>query len=409
VRPPTVSTAGRLVRVRTPVLKMGIVQRRARLARRHQLAPGQAGVDPVAVARAMVALHATDPATVHLSVAARTGHAPVAAVDDALYERRVLIRMLGMRRTMFVVPDEFAPVVQAACTDAIAGVERRRLLQHLGEAGIGDEAWLADVEEATLAALAKRGTATAAQLSEDEPRLRSRLLMAEGKRYQAEQNITTRVLFELAAHGLIVRGRPRGSWISSQYFWSPVELWIPDGIATLDAESARAALVRQWLYSYGPATAADLKWWTGWTMGQVKAALAELDTTPVDLDGSPGLLLADDVDPVPPAPPWVALLPALDPTVMGWLHRDWYLGAHKAALFDRSGNPGPTVWCDGRIVGGWAQPADGSVAVRLLEDVGSAARAAITDAAEQLGGWLGPVRVTPRFRTPLERELSDAG
>jgi hypothetical protein len=169
------------------------------------------------------------------------------------------------------------------------------------------------------------------------------------------------------------------------------------------------ALVRQWLYSYGPGTAADLKWWTGWTMGQVKAALAELDTTPVDLDGSPGLLLADDVDPVPPAPPWVALLPALDPTVMGWLHRDWYLGAHKAALFDRSGNPGPTVWCDGRIVGGWAQRADGSVAVRMLEDVGSAARAAIADAAEQLGGWLGPVRVTPRFRTPLERELSAAG
>jgi hypothetical protein len=90
---------------------------------------------------------------------------------------------------------------------------------------------------------------------------------------------------------------------------------------------------------------------------------------------------------------------------MGWAQRDWYLGEHKTALFDRSGNPGPTVWCNGRIVGCWAQRRDGSIAVRLLEDVWSAARTLIHDEAERLGAWLGPIRVTPRFRTPLEREL----
>jgi hypothetical protein len=101
----------------------------------------------------------------------------------------------------------------------------------------------------------------------------------------------------------------------------------------------------------------------------------------------------------------VALLPALDPTVMGWSGRSWFLGEHGPRLFDRSGNVGPTVWWDGRIVGGWAQRADGEIAYRLLEDVGADAAAAVRAEAERLRSWLGKVRVTPRFRTPLEREL----
>jgi hypothetical protein len=105
--------------------------------------------------------------------------------------------------------------------------------------------------------------------------------------------------------------------------------------------------------------------------------------------------------------PWAALLPALDPTAMGWRERAWYVGGHAAALFDRSGNIGPTAWWDGRIVGGWAQRKDGEIAVRLLEDIGAEGAAAVAALAQRLREWIGPaVRITPRFRTPLERELS---
>jgi hypothetical protein len=102
----------------------------------------------------------------------------------------------------------------------------------------------------------------------------------------------------------------------------------------------------------------------------------------------------------------VALLPALDPTPMGWAGREWYLGEHAKALFDRSGNVGPTVWCDGRIVGGWAQRADGEIAYRLLEDVGAEAAASVAIEAGRLAEWVGDIQVTPRFRTPLEKELT---
>jgi hypothetical protein len=386
------------------VRKIRPAERRARLGVRHLLAaPAPTALE---AARGLVALHGTDPASVYLAAAARMRAPDVAAIEGEIYDERRLVRMLCMRRTVFTVPAELAPVVQAACTNDIARRERRRTLQFLQEAGVGDDAWLRDVEEATVAALRARGAAFAAELSADEPRLKEKLVLARGTTYEARPAIASRVLLGLAAEGRIVRGRPRGSWISSQFRWSPIESWLPDGIPEMPAETARTELIRRWLAAYGPGTLTDLTWWTGLTLTQVRKALARLDTEEADMDGTPGVILADDASPVPAPEPWVALLPALDPTVMGWKGREWYLGEHGPALFDRSGNAGPTVWCDGRIVGGWGQRGDGEVVHRLFDDIGAEASAAVMAEAERLTGWLGPIRVTPRFRTPLERELT---
>ncbi|WP_132116441.1 winged helix DNA-binding domain-containing protein [Actinocrispum wychmicini] len=392
-------------------MRIDVRQRRARLGVRHLLAAKAQAVEPVAavesIADGLVALHATDPATVHLSVAARSRVPDVTGVERALYEDRVLVRMLGMRRTMFVVRSGLVPVVQEACTRDVAARERRGLVQALAEAG-RTAAWLSDVEDAVVAALATRGAATAAELAADEPRLRTELVYAPGKSYGGTAYITSRVLGLLAADGRIVRGRPRGSWLSGQYSWSTLDTWLPGRPEVWSAESARVELARRWLRAFGPAPVADLRWWAGWTVGQTKKALAELGPVEVDLDGVDGIALADDLAPVAEPAPWVALLPGLDPTPMGWQSRDWFLGGHARALFDRSGNIGPTVWCDGRTVGGWAQHPSGEIAVRLLEDVGADTTATIAAEAERLRLWLGDVRITPRFRTPLERELSSS-
>jgi hypothetical protein len=378
-----------------------VVERRARLGVRHRLA-ARAETAPE-VARALVALHGTDPASVYLAAAARMRSPDVVAIERAMYDDRLLVRMLCMRRTVFTVPAELVPVVQAACTNDVARLERRRTLLFLEQAGVGDDAWLREVEDATVSALRKRGSAFAAELSADEPRLKERLVLAQGTKNESWPAVASRVLLGMAAEGRIVRGRPRGSWISSQFRWSPMESLLPGGIPEVPAEEARTELVRRWLAAYGPGTVADLKWWTGLNLTQVRKALTLIGAEEADLDGTPGFVLAEDTE--PQAAPWVALLPALDPTVMGWKDREWYLGGHGTALFDRTGNAGPTVWADGRIVGGWAQRTDGEIVHRLLEDIGAEASAAVASEAARLGEWLGPVRVTPRFRTPLEREL----
>jgi hypothetical protein len=393
---------------RVPVMGFDDDVRRARLAVRHHLAGPARGDRAVEIAADLVALHATDPASVHLAVLARMRNGTPATVERALYDDRVLVRALGMRRTMFVLPVDLLPVVQAACTDEIAARERRRTVQFLQEAGIAADvpAWLAEVEAATVRALAARGEATGAELASDEARLRTVVRYAVGKPYESRQNITTRVLALLAAEGRIVRGRPRGSWISSQYRWSLASAWFPGALPGLPADEARVELARRYLARFGPVTRADLRWWTGWTAGQVAKALAQIATTEVDLGDADGLVLADDVDQPPAVPPWAALLPALDPTPMGWTGRRWFLGEHAAALFDRSGNIGPTIWWNGRIVGGWAQRPDATVAYRLLEDVGTEGQAAVRSEVARTEELLGGVQVTPRFRTPLELELS---
>jgi Winged helix DNA-binding domain len=383
---------------------VSVAERRARLAVRHHLAPGERAGTMAAAVDGVVALHGTDPASVYLSAWARTRDVDKAAIQQALYEERSLIRMLGMRRTVFVVPADLMPVIQSACTDQIAERLRRQLIGVVAAAGIAPDAatWLNDVGEGTVGVLTARGSATGAELARDEPRLRTQIIAAADNPYGGAVNLTTRLLTLLSAEGLIVRGRPRGGWTSTQFTWSAAPQR-PD----LPAAVARAELARRWLTAFGPAPLSDLQWWTGWTTAQVRQAVSSLDLAEVDLGGTLGVLLAGDEDISAPAEPWAALLPALDPTAMGWRDRAWYVGEHTAALFDRSGNIGPTAWWDGRIVGGWAQRQDGEIAVRLLEDAGAEAAAAITAEAQRLAEWIGPgVKITPRFRTPLERELS---
>ncbi|MFD4656548.1 winged helix DNA-binding domain-containing protein [Kitasatospora sp. NPDC058444] len=382
---------------------IGDAERRARLGRRHLLVPSVRAARVEDVADAVVGLHASDPATVYLSACARLAAPSAAEVDRALYEDVSLVKLLSMRRTIFAVTEGFAPYVSSAAARAIAAKERATLLKHLRDFAEGwDEARLGETEREVLAALAVRGEATTRELSEDVPQLRETMLMSAGKAYEAKQSVGSRLLRLLASDGHVRRSRPRGSWLSSSYPWALVPQW-PE----VPVREAKAEVVRRWLAAYGPATVEDVKWWTGWTLGDVRGALADVGAVDVALAGGvPALVLPGDEGPAAEPEPWAALLPGLDPAVMGWRGRDWYLRAEDVpALFDRAGNAGPTVWWCGEVVGGWAQRADGGLVWRLFRDVGAEAERAVEAEAERLAGWLGEVRVTPRFRTPLEREL----
>lgn len=384
-------------------------ERRARLGVRHLLAEAHRADDVATVADALVGLHATDPCTVYLSAAARLREPSLAAVERALYDDRSVVRLLGMRRTMFVCTVAVAGVVQASSTDALAPKIRRDTARLAAEGGVSDDGdrWLDEVAAATLAALHERGSATAAQLSAAVPALRVKAAYGGEQPWAGEIGMTNRVMSVLAAEGRILRGRPKGTWVSSQYEWAAADTWIAGGLPKPPAAEARAELVRRWLHRFGPGTEADVKWWTGWSLAHVRAALAAVGAVRVmGDDSSVGYVLPDDLDPVDPPAPWAALLPSLDATAMGWTDRGWYLGPHRDPLFDRSGNIGPTVWWDGRIVGGWGQRADGSVVHRLLEDVGIEGRDAVAEAAARVDAVVGTTRVSPRFPTPLQRELA---
>ncbi|MFC4119468.1 winged helix DNA-binding domain-containing protein [Nonomuraea zeae] len=381
-------------------MRISTEQRRARLGSRHRLA--RKAATPEEAAASVVALHGTDPATVFLSAGARLAEPGPEPVERALYTERTLVRMTGMRRTVFVVPAGLAPVVHHSSMLPIARRERASMLKAFGPGG-WDDARLKEVEASVLAALAAAGEATTTELGVLEPRLREQVRVAVGKPYEGVVSVGSRLLPLMAMDGLLVRrGRHSGTWISGQHRWG-----LAPEMAELAVHEAQAELARRWLAAFGPGTEADLKWWTGWTLKDVRAALAAVGAVAVELAEGTGFVLPGDLDEVAAPEPWAALLPALDPTPMGWQARDWYLPPeHRAELFDRSGNIGPTVWWDGRVVGGWAQRRDGEIVWRLLADVGADARAAVEAEVAGLAAWLGGITVTPRFRTPLERALS---
>jgi hypothetical protein len=381
---------------------------------RHHLARRAQAVEDAAAD--LVGLHSSDPATVFLSARARVDGFTPSHLEDALYRRRSLVRMLGMRRTLFVVPSALVDVVDAACTKALVPAQRRRLVGLLADQVVPDdaEAWLDDLSARTMGALETRGEATARELTADVPDLATKLTFGPGKTWSGTVGLSTRLLFLLATEGRVVRARPLGSWTSGQYRWAPLERWLDGGIEPMPAATARAELLRRWLRAFGPATLTDVRWWTGWTarfatstLSAIGAVEVRIASDPEPGDPEPGWVLPDDLSVGASPDPWVALLPSLDLTTMGWKRRGWYLGPHAEQLFDRNGNAGPTIWADGRVVGAWAQASDGTVLVRMLERVHRRTTRAIEAERRELESWLGGTRVRPRFRSPLERELSE--
>jgi len=309
---------------------------------------------------------------------------------------------------MFVVPRDLAAVVNSSVSRAIGLAERKRLIKMLEGAQVDHDVagWLARVEKETVDTLGDLGQATATELARRVEGLRVQIAFGEGTKWAGRVGVSTRMLFLLATEGRIIRGRPRGTWLSSMYAWAPMETWLGSALEKIPVEEAQAELVRRYLATYGPATQRDVQWWTGWTVAATRQVLAAVGAAEVETESGRGLVLPKDGAQTEAVTPWAALLPALDTTIMGWAERDWYLGDHVTALFDRNGNAGPTVWSDGRVVGGWAQRKSGEVVVRLLEDIGSEAKVKVESEGARIERWLGDSRVIPRFRTPLEKELT---
>jgi hypothetical protein len=385
-----------------PVRHVADAERRARLAVRHALSPGSRVLSPEAVTRAMTVLHATEPATVYLSCWARVDAVQVADVDSALFTDRSLVKQLAMRRTLFVFPRDLLPAVWGSASARVAGTERDRMAKDIVAAALAPDGdtWLDQGRADVLSLLAVSPAGLPAL------EIRRRVPSIDVRVSATASWTASRVLTHLGATADIVRGTNVGHWRVSRPRWTLMSDWLDDVPAAWNAADGYRELVRRWLYTFGPGTEDDVVWWLGATKTVARAALAELEAVPVSLDGGDtGWLLPTDLAEVADPGPWVALLPVLDPTVMGWRGRDFYLGPHRDVLLDRTGNAGSTAWVDGRVVGCWEQDATGVVHVSLLEPVSAGARRLLKDEAARLSEWLQGVRIGTVYRSAAMKAI----
>ncbi|MEM1333897.1 MAG: winged helix DNA-binding domain-containing protein [Actinomycetota bacterium] len=399
-----------------PIRSIDDRERRTRLVARHLLDPAQRRDRSIEdVAAALGPLHSTDPVTPYLSLHARADTS-IDAIDRALYDERTLARFTTIRRTVFAMDVDVASSAWGAQHERLLRTLRSQLLRWLDRSDdvVGDPAaFLAAVGDAVVDELRRAGPLTGAQLSAAVPALATRIDPQPGAAYSRPIRITSKVLEILGIELRIVRGRPSGADLASgSWRWEVPTPGSAESVVAADspdAETALRRLLHRHLRSYGPTTATDMAWWTGLPITAVRSALADLDVAAVTLDGidEPGLLLAEDIDPVDPPTSTVALLPGLDSTTMGWKQRAWYVDDRPATgIFDRNGNAGPTIWLDGRVVGVWSQRNDGSIGVELHEPVDPGVSAVIATEADRITQWLGEIRVAWRYPTAATKRLA---
>lgn len=382
------------------------------LAHRHRLLAGRRTDDVPQIAHDLVALHSSDPATVYLSALARMANPSTDAVEDALYRERSLLRYHAMRRTIWVAGPQMTAAMDASSTRKIAGAERRQLLRYLAATpGIDNAATTLDNFAADILALVDAdGPLTTREIGTRKPDLARKVSVGSGK-FTIEVGAHTRVASLLGFEGKLVRGRPSGSWVASEYAWSLTERWTDISLDALEVRPASAIVLRAWLRRFGPGTETDLRWWTGWTAKAVREALVDVEAVQVSLDmGQTGWLLPDDELLSSAAAttdePWFAVLPSLDPTTMGWKERGWYL-LHTAAqrVFDRNGNAGPTIWRSGEVIGGWVQLPSGELASEVYVDLSASEEKQLAVELDRLQAAIGDVRFRVRFPSPNQKEL----
>jgi hypothetical protein len=349
----------------------------------------------------MTVLHATEPATPYLSLFARIDSFTRADLEAALFESKSLVKQLAMRRTLFVFPRDLLPAAVSSPSARVAQQEASLLVKDLERSGVtGDGAsWLATAREAVLRRLAGGAELGVRELRESLVELAGQVSRYVHKPYGAVLHVAPRVLNWLSATGDVVRGHNAGHWRISRPLWTRMDDWLGAAVSRCEMRVGYAELVRSYLRTFGPVTERDLVWWFGATTGAMRQALSDLNAVQVQLEREQaGWVLPDDVDPEP----WAALLPALDPTTLGWKERDFYLAPDfYSAIFDWSGNCGTTAWWDGRIVGTYVQDDAGRVELIVPRDPAPVGRAALQAEAERLRDWLDGEKVSSLYKAPL--------
>lgn len=292
--------------------------------------------------------------TCYLSCAARMPRFKLADLDAELYERRTVVRCRSVRSMAYIEPVELLPAL-FACT---LGETRERTLTRTSR-------WSELSEDEMLAFADRIEAVLAGQPPMTVPEVRKAL----GDGLPGNRNALQLAVALLGRYARIVRAQARGSWRSNLYPYARWTEWLDAPLEELEPEAARLEVARRYLRAYGPATPADLAWWSGWSKRDSTAAIAALEgeIAAVDLEGVAAWVLAEEVEALTSVDPksgrGVRLLPVWDAYLMGYEGSPAARARQLAAedyqrVYDKSGNATSTVIQDGVAAGVWELDAD---------------------------------------------------
>jgi DNA glycosylase AlkZ-like len=364
-----------------------VVQNRARMPAsprpaqlRRRRATAQRLVDrpsttPAELVGHLLCVQAQDPRAARLGLRARSTGMTLAAIDAAITEERSIVLTWLQRGTIHLAAREDLPWLHGLTAPTTRNANLRRLGQEAFPEPERDRA-----VAAIRAALADRGPLSRNDLAEVVARAVKR----------PEGQAMPHLLLYLSLRGELVRGpvRPGGQDWALARDWLGEEL--PARLEGEERERALAELARRYLVAHGPATEADLSWWAGLPLRDVRAGLGAIASELQDLGG--GLVaLAGVADGGRRKLP-TRLLPAFDAWILGWKDRTFALAPEHVGRVQHGGIIRGTVVVGGTIVGTWGTRRDERrlrVDVDRFEVLGERTEAALRREAEEVAAFEG--------------------
>lgn len=329
------------------------------------------------LAKGLVAVPVPFYLTPFLASHARIGENRINAVLAAMLDERSLLKRPAMRNLPYLVSvDDFAMFLVAT---------QRQRRQHFNREFITWQVEAAEIEALAEAIITEFGdgieTVDAIVARLPESNVGQLTQTSRGGRVSYTSNVA------LALSWLEADGQLINTHLGSEARYTRTSIWLPhvDLASKMSEAEAQSKLVRAYLSTYGPASEADISFWTGFGKSETQRAVSTLsgETTLTMVEGIPGalLLLKDQADALrvtkPADRPTLNLLPADDP----------FVTAHKATrtrllsnprlqrqIFSSTDHAKPTIVIDGSIVGIWEFAEDDQgrrIEWRLFEEIGA--------------------------------------
>lgn len=346
-------------------------QVRAFRVRRQHLEARAPASDMLQVASRIGGLHAQLMSSAELTLWARVDGLPRAAVRDALWRDRTLVKTWAMRGTLHLLPSSEYPLWQAALSN-YRHYLRPAWLRYFGTT-LRDHERLAEAIGEAL-----RGEPlTRAQLSaEVQRRTRSRKLaklvlfgwgtLLKPAAYQG------RLCFAPSA-GQNVRFVHPAAWLRTS--------------GSYDARRALLEMARRFLAAHGPASREDLRRYWHVSVAEARKLFEAAGAEPVDVAGEARWMLAADVREAErlPAAKGVRLLPAFDQYVIGAsAHAERLMpGPFRARIYRQQGWISPVLLVGGTMAGVWRAERKGKALAVRIEPFGKLSRATLRAAADE--------------------------
>jgi hypothetical protein len=327
--------------------------RARRLARSRLLEPAPTVVEAV---KANAVVQAQVLSAAELATALRVEGGTVAAVREALYETRAIVKTWSIRGTLHLVAADELPLWAAAVRGQEPYWQDREWLAAHDLTARGAQRLFAAVADA----LDGRRLTRAELADEVEARV--------GRRHERLLSGYGELLAPPTYEGRLCFGPPEGANVT----FVRADQWI-GGWREVDPHEARREVLRRFLAAYGPANAEAFTHWSGFGRDVAKALFEELagELTVVSVEGKT-LWLHDDGDLDADATS-VRLVPQYDPYVIGFRPREPMLPEVVKARI-REGGRGKlegvvsqrVVLVDGVATGLWRREADAVAVEHVL-------------------------------------------